>query len=116
LHAWCGGNLPDKREALYADTVDLLLNRWEQRLIQRGAQGQYRLIQPSLAEYLKVDQAKVRGVLETLAFKAHQVQPDLIGTADIAEDTLAGCLLRLSANPDANPKLLVDRTFAQAGR
>ena len=115
LHAWRGGNLPDKREALYADTVDLLLNRWEQRLIQRGAQGQYRLIQPSLAEYLKVDQAKVRGVLETLAFKAHQSQPDLIGTADIAEDTLAGCLLRLSANPDANPKLLVDYLRDRAG-
>ncbi|PJI37869.1 MAG: hypothetical protein CTR54_22815 [Rhizobium sp.] len=115
LHAWRGGNLPDKREALYAETVDLLLNRWEQRLIQREAQGQYRLIQPSLAEYLKVDQAKVRGVLETLAFQAHQSQPELTGTADIAEDTLAGCLLRLSANPDANPKLLVDYLRDRAG-
>ncbi len=115
LHAWRSGDLPEKREALYAETVDLLLNRWEQRLIQREAQGQYRLIQPSLAEYLKVDRAKVRGGLEALAFKAHQAQPELTGTADIAEDTLAGCLLRLSANPAANPKLLVDYLRDRAG-
>ena len=38
----------------------------------------------------------MREVLETLAFKVHQAQPELIGTADIAEDALAGCLLRLS--------------------
>jgi len=117
LHAWRGGNLPEKREALYAETVDLLLNRWEQRLIQREAQGGYRLIQPSLAEYLKVDQAKVRGVLETLAFKAHQAQPELTGTADIAEDALAGGLLRLSNDPTVkgNPALLMEYLRDRAG-
>ena len=72
LHAWRGGDLPEKRERLYADAVELLLNLWEQRRIQRDVQGQPVLIQLSLAEYLKIDRTKVRGMLETLAFEAHQ--------------------------------------------
>ncbi|NMQ21332.1 hypothetical protein E4P82_20285 [Candidatus Competibacter phosphatis] len=115
LHAWHGGSLPNKREALYAETADLLLNRWEQRLIQREADGRIQLIQPSLAEYLKVERTQVRGVLESLAFEAHRAQPELTGTADIAEDALAGHLLRLSANPDVNPRLLVDYLRDRAG-
>ena len=115
LHAWRSGDLPEKREALYAETVDLLLNRWEQRLIQREAQGQYRLIQPSLAEYLKADKAQVRAVLEALAFEAHRAQPDLAGTADIAEKDLAYRLFELRDNPDANPKRLVEYLRDRAG-
>ena len=115
LHAWRSGDLPEKREALYAETVDLLLNRWEQRLIQREAQGQYRLIQPSLAEYLKTDKDQVRTVLEALAFEAHRAQPDLAGTADIAEKDLAYRLFDLRNNPDANPRRLVEYLRDRAG-
>ncbi|MDS4031415.1 MAG: SUMF1/EgtB/PvdO family nonheme iron enzyme [Candidatus Contendobacter sp.] len=115
LHAWRSGDLPEKREALYAETVDLLLNRWEQRLIQREAQGQYRLIQPSLAEYLKTDKDQVRAVLEALAFEVHRAQLDLAGTADIAEKDLAYRLFDLRNNPDANPKRLVEYLRDRAG-
>ncbi|MEI2769985.1 MAG: SUMF1/EgtB/PvdO family nonheme iron enzyme [Candidatus Competibacter sp.] len=115
LHAWHSGDLPEKREALYAETVNLLLNRWEQRLIQREAQGQYRLIQPSLAEYLKTDKDQVRTVLEALAFEAHRAQPDLAGTADIAEKDLVYRLFDLHNNPDANPKRLVEYLRDRAG-
>ncbi len=115
LHAWRSGDLPEKREALYAETVDLLLNRWEQRLVRRDEQGRYHCIQPSLAEYLKTDKDQVRAVLETLAFEAHRAQPDLTGTADIAEKDLAYRLFDLRNNPDVNPKRLVEYLRDRAG-
>ena len=56
LHAWRGGTLPEQREALYADAVDLLLDQWENQKLRRLPDGTYDLIQPSLAEWLRVDQ------------------------------------------------------------
>ena len=115
LHAWRSGDLPDKREALYAETVDLLLNRWEQRLVRRDEQGRYQCLQPSLAEYLNADKDQVRAALEELAFEAQRSQPDLTGTADLAEKDLAYRLFQLRNNPDANPKRLVEFLRDRAG-
>ncbi len=115
LHAWRRGDLPEKRELLYYDTVDLLLNRWEKRLVKNDAQGRSVSSQPSIAEYLKADKAKIRTVLEGLAFEAHQSQPELTGTADLSEDRLAGRLLRLSDNPDEKHGRLVEYLRDRAG-
>ena len=115
LHAWRSGDLPEKRESLYYETVDLLLNRWEQRLVRRDEQGRYHCIQPSLAEYLKTDKDQVRAVLESLAFEAHRAQPELAGTADIAEKDLVYRLFDLRNDPDANPKRLVEYLRDRAG-
>jgi formylglycine-generating enzyme required for sulfatase activity len=115
LHAWRGGDLPEERERLYADALELLLNLWEQRRLRRDAKGHFVMLQPSLAEYLRVDRAQVRAVLEDLAFEAHHSQPNLAGTADIAEDRLAGSLLRLNPNAAANPALLVEYLRDRAG-
>ncbi|MFO1431895.1 MAG: SUMF1/EgtB/PvdO family nonheme iron enzyme [Candidatus Competibacteraceae bacterium] len=115
LHAWRRGDLPEKRELLYHDTVDLLLNRWERRFIKEDTEGRPRSSQPSIAEYLKADKTKIRTVLEDLAFEAHRAQPELTGTADLSEDILAGRLLRLSGNPDANIGRLVEYLRDRAG-
>jgi formylglycine-generating enzyme required for sulfatase activity len=115
LHAWRGGSLPEKREELYADTVDLLLDWWESPKMVRDAHGQVMVSQPSLAEWLKVDREKVRDLLNGLAYRAHATQPELVGTADVPEGELVGGLMRLSQNPDVNPARLVEYLSQRAG-
>lgn len=115
LHAWRGGNLPEKREELYADTVDLLLDWWESPKTVREADGIVKVLQPSLAEWLKVDKDKVRDLLNELAFKAHVSQLEIIGTADISEGDLVSGLINLSQNPDVKTKRLVEYLSERAG-
>ena len=115
LHAWRGGSLPEKREELYADTVDLLLDWWEQPKMVRDAAGQLQVAQPSLAEWLKIDRKKVLDLLGALAYEAHNAQPELVGTADLAEDKLVAGLLHLSQNPEVKPKLLMKYLSERAG-
>ncbi len=115
LHAWRGGTLPEQREELYADAVELLLDQWEGQKVRRGADGQPQLIQPSLAEWLKVDQKAMRALLNRIAFEAHRDQPDLIGTADVAQDRLVRELMRLATNPDARPQRLIEHLSVRSG-
>ncbi|MBL6966065.1 MAG: SUMF1/EgtB/PvdO family nonheme iron enzyme [Anaerolineales bacterium] len=115
LHAWRGGSLPEKREELYADTVDLLLDWWESPKVVRDGQGTEIIRQPSLAEWLKIDRDRVRELLNHLAYQAHANQPDLTGTADVSEGDLVGGLMRLSQNPDVNPARLVEYISQRAG-
>ena len=115
LHAWRGGSLPEKREELYADAVDLLLDWWESQRVVRDAAGAVLVIQPSLAEWLRVDRDLVRSLLNELAYKAHAGQAALVGTADVAEGELVAGLMRLSQNPDVNPARLVEYLSTRAG-
>lgn len=114
LHTWRGGSLPEKREQLYADAVELLLNLWENQRVIRNAQGQSVFLQPSVAQYLAVDKDQVRQVLEELAFEVHS-RGDLAGTADVLESELVGRLMRLRRNPETNPAELVDYLSQRAG-
>ena len=116
LHAWRGGSLPENREELYADAVDLLLEVWEQQRIVRQGDGTVQMIQPSLKEWLRIqDRTKVRALLNRLAYEAHSSQPDLVGTADIAEEKLVMGLLRLSEDKSLPPGELVEYLSHRAG-
>jgi predicted NACHT family NTPase len=96
LHAWKNGILPERREELYAETVELLLNTWERRRLEFDEAGAPVLAPASLAEWLKVDRQEVRQALDAAAFEAHSAQPGLEDTADVEEGKLVGRLLRLS--------------------
>ncbi|NOZ28403.1 MAG: SUMF1/EgtB/PvdO family nonheme iron enzyme [Chloroflexi bacterium] len=115
LHAWRGGALPEKREQLYNDTVELLLDRWEGQRVVRDQKGNTVIMQPSLAEFLKVGKERIRQVLNELAYEAHARQPELVGTADIREAALVEKLMRISENPDVRPRRLVEFLRDRAG-
>lgn len=115
LHAWRGGSLPERREELYADAVDLLLDQWEGQRVVRNARGDVIFMQRSLAEYLEVGRTKVLTLLQHLAYQAHQSQPELVGTADLAEDGLVLALMGLSDRADLQPRLLVEYLSHRAG-
>jgi len=115
LHAWRGGSLPEQREELYADAVDLLLRQWEDQKTIRQPDGTYAVLQPSLREWLQVDQQAMRQALNQLAFEAHHDQPTVVGTADIAEARLVMALLHLSQNPEVRPALLIEYLRDRAG-
>ncbi|MBN2549766.1 MAG: SUMF1/EgtB/PvdO family nonheme iron enzyme [Anaerolineales bacterium] len=116
LHAWRGGSLPERREELYADTVDLLLDWWESPKVVRDGRGQVIVSQPGLVEYLRLDdRQKLRQLLDELAYDAHGAQPDLQGTADVAEAALIAGLTRISNNPDLRPARLVEYLSQRAG-
>lgn len=115
LHAWRGGNLPEKREELYDNTVDLLLDQWERPKLVRGPDGKPVLEPESLSEWMRVDRAAVRKLLEQLAFEAHREQPTLTGTADISQERLVNGLVRLSDNPDVKPGRVIEYVRDRAG-
>ena len=103
LHAWRGGSLPEKREQLYSDAVDLLLEQWESPKVVRDAKGQAVVQQSSITEWLKVDKDVVRSELNRLAFEAHRDQPQLVGTADISQIQLVGALMQIARSKEVNP-------------
>jgi len=115
LHAWRGGSLPEKREELYANTVELLLDWWQKETVVKDENGTYQLIQPSLLEWLKTDRDKVREVIEELAYNAHKKQPKMVGTADIAESDLLHGIIRVNKNPEVRPLRLIEFLRDRAG-
>ena len=115
LHSWRGGNLPQNREQLYAETVDLLLDSWERPKVVKDRDGNPKLAQPSLIEWLKIDRAQMRRALNELAYTVHARQPEPKGTADIPESELVQALWDIGENPNANPRQLLAFLRDRAG-
>lgn len=115
LHAWRGGSLPDDREQLYEESVELLLDIWERPKIIHDRAGQAALQIESMAEWLRAPQSMVRKALETLAFDVHAGQREITGAADIAEGRLVAALLGATDDPDMRPARVLEYIRDRAG-
>jgi formylglycine-generating enzyme required for sulfatase activity len=115
LHTERGGALPEKREELYAQAVELLLNQWESLKVRFKPDGT-KEIAPSLAEWLNAGRDDIRRELDKLAFEAHRDQAELVGTADIRQERLVIALLNSApTRSDLKPKLLEEYLRDRAG-
>ncbi|MCP5085804.1 MAG: SUMF1/EgtB/PvdO family nonheme iron enzyme [Rhodobacteraceae bacterium] len=115
LHAWRGGSLPEKREELYNDTVELLLDWWERAKVVREPAGQVLVVQESLTELLNVGKECVKDALACLAFQSHHAQTELEGTADLGERDLVSQLMDVRQNKDLRPARLIEYLSDRAG-
>ena len=77
LHAWHSGSLPEKREDLYRETVDLLLNWWERAKWSTAENGAEKMDEPSLVEYLNTDREAIRKPFEPAVVRSprHPARP-----------------------------------------
>ena len=105
LHAWRYEDLPDRREQVYDEIVDLLLNRWQSRKDKGGANDVARV---GLPEWLEIGPDRIRAFLEELAYTVHAEQDKPRGTADVSADSLIGGLTRISGRSDIRPGLVAD--------
>jgi formylglycine-generating enzyme required for sulfatase activity len=109
LHAWRGGNLPEERDRLYEQAVELLLEVWENNKWEHSIDGKVTVRRESITEFLKVDKRALRRLLNRLAFNAHSRQSDLKGVSDIPEQELIAGLMDLATNKGSINLQLVER-------
>ncbi len=57
----------------------------------------------------------MRQLLNRLAYEAHREQPNLVGTADIAQSTLVQALMEAQQNPDVRPVRIIEYIRDRAG-
>jgi formylglycine-generating enzyme required for sulfatase activity len=111
-----GGSLPENREALYAQSVDMLLDEWEGLKLRRDrTTGQTIVEEPSLSEWLNASRGNIRRELDKLAYQAHLDQPTLVGTADIRQGDLIAALLAAGEERDTRPRRLEEYLRDRAG-
>lgn len=115
LQTKSGGSLPENREELYAQSVDMLLDEWEGLKLRRDASGQPIIDQPSLSEWLNSNRENIRRELDKLAYAAHLNQPTLVGTADIRQSELIAALIAAAKDPDTKFTRLEEYLRDRAG-
>jgi formylglycine-generating enzyme required for sulfatase activity len=110
INSVSGGSLPETRERLYAQAVELLLDKRERSKIVRDHNGN--VSGPAHAEWMRLDAPKnVRHLLNTLAFEMAQKNESKV----IFENDLVSGLTAASNNPDVKPKRLIEYLCERSG-
>lgn len=115
LHAWRGGDLPQRREKLYDRAVELLLQIWEGHRVVYDPDSQERESTQAIHDLLKADSEKLLKALEEVAYEVHAGQFTLSGTADIPERTLAEALWRIRGDQTIYPDQIIRHLQERSG-
>jgi len=120
------GTLPEDRAELYNDSVDLLINRWQQKYRTSEAdtndETQNQTVDPRIMQVFRFGTAKVRKVMEAIAYASHlkqqkrqTVNPD--ASQQSADITRAELESAFNANlpDDLNARVVVDYLAQNAG-
>ncbi|MDD4272265.1 MAG: SUMF1/EgtB/PvdO family nonheme iron enzyme [Desulfobacter postgatei] len=116
LHVFRGRHLPEKREAIYAQSLELLLDIWERHKKSDGGNGDRTF---RLSEELGMEQDQLLRVIAKLAYEVHKAQGEAGGTernvADIPVQMLMTALMDGPGNRDIRPKCLEEFLSCRAG-
>ncbi len=117
LHRWRGGGaLPQEREKLYDQSVDLLLDLWQRPKQIYDRQGHPVREETSALAELGIATETLRLVLSEVAYEAHKNQPELTGTADIPGSKLAAALYNAPGRrEDVSDKRIIRYVEERAG-
>lgn len=94
LHRWRGGGLlPERREQLYDESVNLLLDLWQRPKLLLDEHGNPHGEERNALQELGIDATALRRALSKLAFEAHRDQAEAANTtADIPHEKLVAAL------------------------
>lgn len=115
LHHWRGGRtLPQDREKLYDESVDLLIDLWQRRkrlpdVDPNDAEAH------ELTRLLGVGPVELRDALSKVAFEVHRDQPTPQGTANVPAAKLAGALHEVIDPDQVAPQQIIDYVRNRAG-
>ncbi len=102
------GQLPEKRAQLYEETIQLLLERWEQSHSSDATKDET-ILSEGLSKLLNVAQSDIRRMLNDLAFDAHAHQPTNVeGTANLTSDALSEGIRKLTIGHPVNTQEVLD--------
>ncbi len=116
LHVFRGRHLPEKREAIYAQSLELLLDIWERHKKKDDCNGDRTV---RLSQELGMEQDQLLRVIAKLAFEVHKAQGEAGGTgrsvADIPGQMLMTALMDGPGSRDIRPKRLEEFLSCRAG-
>ena len=116
LHVFRGRHLPEKREAIYAQSLELLLDIWERHKKTDTCNGDRTV---RLSQELGMEQDQLLRVIAKLAYEVHKAQGETgdagRNVADIPSQMLMTALMDGPGSRDIRPRRLEEFLSCRAG-
>lgn len=110
LHAQREGKLPEGRARLYKDSLELLIDVWQEkkRVSSGGERSSESAASKEWQRIVASYRPEIERALQECAFNAHDTQPVLKGAADIPEKDVRDALIKHIGDEELKPTQLVN--------